>query len=86
MDGGNRIMKKQWGNPLLSVNKIEGGGAENWTGDGSGQSSPDDVPWDYETWSVLFEEYDGNDDDEPGTWEDYEIWMHERGFDGYIRP
>ena len=81
-------MKKQWGNPLLSVNKIEGGGNGEWTGGGSGQSSPDVIPYDYEMWCVVFEDfpalYDADGNGTGGEWSDYVKWMTDNGFESFI--
>ena len=78
-------MKKEWANPLIDGHKpfYEPG---DETGAGSAQGSPDEVPWDYETWLVMCGDYDGSDDnDTPGDWEDYVEWMTDRGWEDYIR-
>ncbi len=81
-------MKKLWNNPLLFTYKLESGGEGSWTGEGSGQSSPDVIPYDYEMWCVVFEDFpaynnlDGNST--PLEWSDYVAWMTANGFEGFI--
>ncbi len=81
-------MKKLWSNPLLFTYKLEGGGEGSWTGEGSGQSSPDVIPYSFEMWSVIFEDfpnlYDADGDGNPGEWEDYVKWMTDNGFAAFI--
>ncbi|MBQ1476780.1 MAG: hypothetical protein IIZ33_01340 [Erysipelotrichaceae bacterium] len=83
-------MKRQWSNPLLFVRKVEGGGAGNWTGDGSGQSSPDIAPFDFETWGIVFEDfpaiYDADGNGTGGEWSDYVKYMTDNGFADFIDP
>ena len=49
-------------------------------GDGSGQSTTDEEAMEFEMWAVLFDEYDGDTSDGPGTWNDYIWWWYEHGF------
>lgn len=83
-------MKRQWSNPLLFVRKVEGGGAGSWTGDGSGQSTPDILPYDYEMWCVIFVDfpsiYNADGDATPGTWADYVKYMTDNGYADFIDP
>lgn len=81
-------MKKQWIIPMISINReiTPAPSDDPVIGEGSGQSTTDDVPWDYETWSVLYDELDVDGDGEPATWEDYVKWMTDRGWENDIRP
>ena len=79
-------MKKKWINPVVSGYKLEDGGDDSWTGDGSGMGTPDIEPWDWEFWSANFEEDDSDGDGIPGTWGDYVAWMINHGFESYINP
>lgn len=80
-------MKTKWINPLIYNNPETSSG--EWTGHGSGQSTPDIEPYDYEMWCILFEDfpdlYDMDKSNGPGEWSDYVAWMTENGFEDYIR-
>ena len=79
-------MKKSWSNPFVFKYGITSEGDGTVEGEGSGQSTTDDVPWDYETWSVLYDELDVDGDGEKATWDDYVKWMTDRGWEDDIRP
>ncbi|MBQ6217778.1 MAG: hypothetical protein IJI66_14370 [Erysipelotrichaceae bacterium] len=82
-------MKKTWKNPVM----LEGGlipGDDEVVGGGSGQSSPDIIPYSYEMWGVIFidfpELYDSDGNGDGGTWADYVKWMTDNGFAEFIDP
>jgi len=78
-------MKKQWNNPLLSVYKTID---DTVTGEGSGQSTPDILPYSYEMWVVIFEDfpeiYNADGEGESGTWADYVKYMTDNDFYDFI--
>ena len=51
---------------------------------GTGQSTVDVEPFDWEMWSVMFDEDDSDGDGTPGTWGDYVAWMTNNGFGDLI--
>ena len=79
-------MKAKWITPLIYNNHET---SNPWIGPGSGQSSPDIEPYDYETWCVLFADfpnlYDMDPSNDPGEWSDYVAWMTYYHFEDYIR-
>lgn len=78
-------MSKKFVIPMLSINKLninEDDGEV--TGGGTAQSSTDIEPYDWEMWSVMFEEDDSDGNGIPGTWDDYVKWMTDNGFEDYI--
>ena len=78
-------MKKEWANPLINNKPFFEAGNE--IGAGSGQSSTDDdIPYDWEMWSVMFDECDADGDGTPGTYDDYVKWMTDRHFEDWITP
>lgn len=76
-------MKTEWIYPTLTKDPVARQSG-SWVGDGSGQGTPDDVPWDYENWAILYDELDVDNDGEPGTWDDYVKWMTDHGWQDQI--
>ena len=72
-------MKTEWIYPTLTKDPVVRQSG-NWEGEGSGQGTIDDVPWDYENWAVLYDELDVDGDGVPGTYDDYVQWMTDHGW------
>lgn len=53
---------------------------------GSGQGSPDIIPYTWEMWQWMFEDDDSDGDGVPGTYSDYVKWMTDNGFGDDITP
>ena len=73
-------MRKKWTGPRIF---FEGGlqpGPGSVIGDGSGQSTTDAFPCDFEQWLVLFDYVDADGNGIAGEWNDYVKWMTDNGF------
>lgn len=79
------MSKKKFAFPIVFLSGM-GTGEGPDPGHGTGQGSPDIEPWDFEMWSVMFDEDDSNGNGIPGEWEDYVAWMTKNGFEAYINP
>lgn len=78
-------MSKKFIKPLISIHGLDIDEEDDEViGGGTAQGSTDIEPWDWEMWSVLFEEDDSDGNGIPGTWDDYVRWMTEHGFEDYI--
>ncbi len=85
----NESMKKKWIDPSVYF-LVDGGGEGSEEGEGSGQSSPDIIPYPFEMWLVVFEDWpsilDADGNGTSGEWSDYVKWMTDNGFDSFIDP
>lgn len=80
-------MGKMWSRPLIFFDQVSGGGPGSVIGEGSGQGSPDIIPYSFENWTVMFEDQPDNDldgDGNPLEWDDYVKWMENHGFKDFI--
>ena len=73
------MKKKLFAFPTVFLSGMETGENPD-PGIGTGQSTVDVEPFDWEMWSVMFDEDDSDGDGTPGTWLDYVAWMTKNGF------
>ena len=73
------MAKKRFSIPYVRLSGMNTGEG-NVIGMGSGQSTPDIEPWDWELWAVMFDEDDSSGNGTPGEWADYVLWWQSNGF------
>ena len=74
---------KLFASPFIIASQVTPG-EQPYPGLGSGQTTIDEEPWDWEMWQVMYDEVDSDGDGVPGTYDDYVDWMTKRGFEDYI--
>ena len=76
---------KLFASPFIIASQVTPGEQPD-PGLGSGQTTIDEEPWDWEMWQVMYDEDDSDGDGTPGTYSDYVAWMTARHFEDYITP
>lgn len=77
------MKKKFFTSPFIIASQVQPG-VQPSPGLGSAQTTVDILPWDYETWCVLYDEYDPNGNGVPCEWDEYVQWMTANGFEDLI--
>lgn len=78
------MAKRRFVTPVILSGGLipDSGSSGTIIGHGSAQTGIDPYPCDYEEWLTMFAgDYDGNEDGEPDTYEDWQYWMNSNGFD-----